>query len=100
MKDNYFVTPLSIDVDLKSSLLSVHAGERIKERYRENMQEFHRSLVNTDQYLVFREIRKRVCCGCWRIDCTPDLKHFHSLQIENSLDIIEYPNLKLVDIVT
>ena len=64
MKDNYFVTPLSIDVDLKSSLLSVYASERIKERYRENMQEFHRSLVNTDQYLVFREIRKRVCCGC------------------------------------
>jgi hypothetical protein len=97
MKDNYFVAPLSIDVDLKSSLLSVHASERIKERYGENMQEFHRSL-NTDQYLVFREIRKRLCCGCWRIDCTPDLKHFHSLQIENSVDINEDPNLELVDI--
>lgn len=97
MKDNYFVTPLSIDVDLKSSLLTVHASDRIEKRYRENMQEFHRSL-KADQYLAFREIRKRVFSGCWRIDCTPDLKHFHSLQIEKSVDVIENRNLELVDI--
>lgn len=54
--------------------------------------------LRTDQYRTFREIRKRVFSGCWRIDCSPDLKHFHSLQIQKSASVIEHPNLELVDI--
>lgn len=101
MGDDDFVTPLSVqelaELDLKSSLFSAHARERVEERYRENMQELLRSF-NTDQYLAFRETRRRVICGCLRIDFTPDMNHIHSLQIEKSTKAIERPYLQLVNI--
>lgn len=99
MGDSKFVTPLSIeelkDLDLKTSLYSTHASERIEERFSENMQELRRSINATDQYLAYRETRKRVFCGCVRIDCTPDLKHIHSIKMDEPTSIIEHLNQEL-----
>ncbi len=87
MGDGDFVAPLSVqeltDLDLKSSLFTAHASERVDERYSENMQELLRSF-NANQYLAFRATRRRINCGCLRIECTPDLKHILSLQTETS----------------
>lgn len=96
MGDSKFVTPLSIeelkDLDLNTSLRSTHASERIEERFSEDMQEFLRSLNATDQYLAYRETRKRLFCGCVRIDCTPDLKHIHSIKMDEPTSVIEHLN--------
>ena len=103
MGDSKFVTPLSIeelkDLDLKTSLYSTHASERIEERFSENMQELRRSINATEQYLAYRQTRKRVFCGCIRIDCTPDLKHIHSIKMDEPTSVIEHLNQELqVDI--
>jgi hypothetical protein len=100
--DKSFVKALSVqelaELDLKSSLFSTHANERIEERYSEHMQELHRSL-SSNQYLAFQETRRKVFCGALSIDCTPDLKHIISHRsTEGSTRGHGRPNLEPEDI--
>lgn len=77
------VTILSVEenaeLDLKSSLFSPHATERIEERYRDNMQELFRSIISK-QYLAFRETRRKLYGSSVQLNCTPDLKTIISVE--------------------